>query len=93
MKKLLGDRVLIELKTEETTEGGFITQVDLSSIRPEEFTKGVVFAIGEAENEDICERLDALDEGDKVVFQYGKPISVDGKNYMLVGSVDIVLIS
>jgi len=85
--------VLIELKTEETTEGGFITQVDLSSIRPDDFTKGVVFAVGETENEDVCERLDALNEEDEVLFQYGKPINVDGKNYMLVGSGDIVLIS
>src|SRR3990167_11355147 len=95
--KLLGARILIKAKDEETkTESGLI--VPTKNERGD-ILLGTVVAVGsgkktEATRVHLGVRITdyvPLDVkvGDKEIFQYGVPISVEGKAYLLVTEEDV----
>lgn len=88
--KLLGARVLIELeKKEEKTASGL-----LLSKTPEmgEIMNGKVVAVGIKKDEEgkLVDLMVKLD--DKVMFQYGTSILLEGKSYLLVNEADVLMI-
>ena len=89
--KLLGNRVLIKLdNSDEKTNGGvFITRYNT----PDSYSRGIVVAVGQGK---ITDRGDFVPLGvkvdEKVIFQYGKEIQVEGKTYLLVMEDDIIMI-
>lgn len=90
MKKLLNDRVLIEIEDgEKKTNAGIIID---KKPTPGDFIPGVIAFVGTGKI--IGGSLTPLDVsvGDKVLFQYGSKITVDNKTYMLVNESDVILI-
>ena len=89
--KLLGARILIKAKDEETkTESGLIVppKNDRGDIQ-----LGEVVAVGPGRTTDQGTFLvTKVAVGNNVLFQYGTPISIEGKSYLLVTEDDIVAI-
>ncbi|MFP4460987.1 MAG: co-chaperone GroES [Thermotogota bacterium] len=80
--KPLGDRVLIKpISEEKRTEGGLVLP-DTSKEKPQ---KAEVIAIGKLEDVD-------LNVGDRVIFSKyaGTEIKIDGEDYILIDSGDIL---
>ena len=88
--KLLGARILIEVKDEETkTESGLI--VPPKNERGDiQLGHAVEVGAGKIEEGKLIEM--EVKKGDKVLFQYGTPISVEGKAYLLVTEDDVIAI-
>ena len=89
--KLLGTRILIDVKDEETkTESGLIVPVKNER---GDIQLGVAVAVGEGKKDDHGTKcpLD-VKVGDNVIFQYGVPISVEGKHYLLVTEEDVIAV-
>ena len=95
--KLLGDRILVEVDKEEkkTSSGLIITE----SKEMDSFHIGTVAVVGEGKilenpgDSPIPERYPmSVEIGDKVIFQFGKPIQVEGKQYLLVTESDIIMV-
>jgi chaperonin GroES len=90
-KILLGDRVLIEVTEGETkTAGGLFVSRDGD---PSGFISGVVVLVGTGKDTEQGHVDMKVRVGDKVVFQYGKDISVDGKVYQLVIGNDVIMVT
>jgi co-chaperonin GroES (HSP10) len=81
--KLLGNRILVELKTpEEKTESGIIILEEMREQKPQGFIKAVGSKV-----------VENLKEGDEVMFRdYGQMINIEGKDYMLLHEPDILAI-
>lgn len=88
--KLLGDRVLIEVNDEITTDAGLILSKEEGST--EEIMSGEVVAVGPGKYNvsGMFEAMGLLVDA-QVVFQYGQKITLEGKEYMLVREDDIIL--
>ena len=91
MKKLLGDRVLIEVDNNEhkTTSGVIISK------NPEqgEPMMGKVIAVGSGKLTDYGSTINPqVSINDRVIFEYGRKITVDGKLLMLTSGSDIIAI-
>lgn len=91
MSKLLGNRVLIEQdKTEEKTLSGVYV---VKSEEMDDYKRGIVIEIGEGKMNDNGDLLPmGVKKDDKIIFQYGKPIIIDGKSLVLVQEEDIIRI-
>ncbi len=93
MKKfLLGNRVLIEGDTGEkkTASGIIIAKTEDMG----DYITGIVFLVGEGRRNDHGDLLPMkVEKGDSVIFQYGKPIQIDGKTYLMVMEEDIIYIN
>lgn len=96
MSKLLGDRILIEQdKTEEKTASGvYLAKTE----EMDDYKRGVVIEVGpgkkyysQLSNQMEYENMQVM-PGDKVIFQFGNTINVDGKQYLLVQEDDIIRI-
>jgi co-chaperonin GroES (HSP10) len=81
--RLLGNRVLVEMKKpEEKTQSGIIILEDTQEQKPEGFIKAV--------GEDVQGNIKV---GDEVMFRnYGQMINIEGKDYMLLHEPDILAI-
>jgi co-chaperonin GroES (HSP10) len=87
--KLLGDRVLIEPKGETKTGNGLIvTRQQENGVQI-----GAVVAVGIGRTENGIKLPMRVSVGDNVMFEYGKTIHLEGKEYTLVNETDIIMIS
>lgn len=93
IKKLLGDRVLIEVAEGETkTAGGLIIS---KTEDPGEMQTGTVVVAGEGKDHNMSEDWHIARKagaGETVIFQYGKKILVEGKEYQLVNTDDVIMV-
>jgi chaperonin GroES len=90
--RLLGDRVLIEVIEAETkTASGLLLSVQAD---PTDMQIGKVVAKGPGKIVDgaMCSYAE-VSVGDEVMFQYGKSITVEGKQYQLVTGDDVIMIT
>jgi chaperonin GroES len=90
--KPLGDRVLVEpIEEKETKKGGIIIP-DTAKEKP---TEGVIRALGTGKNDDDGKKIPfEVKVGDRVlVSKYGgTEIKLDGKEYKLMSSDDLLAI-
>ena len=90
--KLLSNRVLIDVGAIETkTPSGVIVS---KAFEPSDVNSGVVVAVGDGkrrEDGSIWKPIVSL--GDRIVFQYGQKISVEGKTYILATEEDVIMIT
>ena len=90
--KPLGDRLLVEpLEEKETKKGGIIIP-DSAKEKPQE---GVIVALGTGKTDDNGKKVPfEIKKGDRVlVSKYGgTEIKLDGKEYKLLGSDDLLAI-
>jgi len=90
--KPLGDRVLVEPQEEKETKKGGIIIPDSAKEKP---TEGIVRALGTGKKDDDGKVLPfEIKVGDRVlVSKYGgTEIKIDGKEYKLLNSDDILAI-
>jgi chaperonin GroES len=90
--KPLGDRVLVEPVEEKETKKGGIIIPDTAKEKPQE---GIVRALGTGKLDDNGKRIPfEVKVGDRVlVSKYGgSEIKLDGKEYKLLGSDDLLAI-
>lgn len=89
--KLLGDKVLVEVQTETKTASGLeVVQSD----DQRSFKQGTVVAVGPGRfvpetgiNYELSVKV-----GDKVLFNFGQEITLEGKSYMLMAESDICVV-
>ena len=87
----LGDRVLLEvLKSESKTASGIILPDNYSEDKG--MKEGLVIAVGQGKFVDGKYVKPEVSKGDKVLFQWGDEIKIDGKEYFLVNESNIVAI-
>jgi co-chaperonin GroES (HSP10) len=94
--KLLGNRVLIEVdQSEKKTASGVILA---KTEEMGDYMTGKVFEVGEGkryfrkEHDQFEFEPLSVKKDDIVIFQYGKPIMVEGKTYMMVIEDDIIYV-
>lgn len=89
-KKLLGNNVLIKVEGgEKKTQSGLIlAKVDEMG----DFMTGIVSAVGRGKFDEGRLVPPEVEVGDKVIFQYGKPIMVEGEQFLLVVDSDIIIV-
>jgi chaperonin GroES len=90
--KPLGDRVLVEPVEEKETKKGGIIIPDSAKEKP---TEGVIRALGTGKTDDSGKKLPfEVKVGDRVlVSKYGgTEVKLDGKEYKLLGTDDILAI-
>jgi len=88
--KPLGDRVLVEPVEEKETKKGGIIIPDTAKEKP---TEGIVIALGTGKTDDDGKKVPfEVKKGDRVlVSKYGgTEIKLDGKEYKILGSDDIL---
>ena len=89
--KLLWDRVLVEPQAAETkTKSGLVLSKESE---PGDVRIGIIKAVGcgkKLENGELSPVQ--VKDGDKVMFQYGANVLVDGKTYSLVDEGDIIMV-
>ena len=88
--QLFGDRVLIEAESNETDVGnGLVITADEG---PSDMRYGVVKEVGcGIVLEDGTLRPMDLARGDRVMFQYGTDVIIEGVSYVLVNGGDVIL--
>ena len=87
--KLIGDKILVEVVVDEAkTASGLIVA---KSAEPTDIRIGVAVAVGPGQLEGGVYQTPTVKVGDKILFQYGTKVSVEGKDYMLVGEAGDVL--
>ena len=90
--KPLGDRVLVEPAEEKETKKGGIIIPDSAKEKPQE---GIVVALGTGKTDDNGKKVAfEVKKGDRVlVSKYGgTEIKLDGKEYKIFGSDDLLAI-
>jgi chaperonin GroES len=88
--KLLGERVLVDLERAETkTASGLIVSKETS---PSDMQYGKVVSVGTGKKTDQGIVPVDLKEGERVMFQYGTLVLLEGKSYYLVNEADVILV-
>jgi chaperonin GroES len=90
--KPLGDRVLVEAVEEKETKKGGIIIPDSAKEKPVE---SIVVALGTGKTDDNGKKVPfEVKKGDRIIAsQYGgTPIKLDGKEYKILGSDDILAV-
>ena len=89
--KVTGARVVVEIeKKEEKTASGLLLAKTMDQ---GDVITGKVVAAGPgrtAENGQVIKN--SVNEGDRVMFQYGTNVILDGKSYLLVNESDVLII-
>jgi len=89
--KLLGDRVLVSVDETEVRGSGLV--ISKSDDNPGEIKIGVVVAAGPGRVTDNGSYIiNSVAVGNKIMFNYGTIVKLDGKDYLLVNSSDVILI-
>lgn len=90
-KKLIGNRVLVEVarKEEETAHGLIVVASEGSAA---DIRTGKVVAVGTGKDTDQGHVDIKVGVGDEIMFEYGKAVLVDGKEYYLVGGDDVIMV-
>lgn len=89
---LLGDRVLVDVESKEKkTANGLILA---KKKEPEDNVEGVVVKVGDGKvvSGNFFPINQNIKEGSKVLFNYGKEILLEGKQYFLVREDDIIMV-
>jgi chaperonin GroES len=89
----LADRILIKEDTdskEKKTSSGIIIPVTVNEDKSGK--RGIVMAVGPGRIEDGKTIAPAVKAGDKVLFQWGDKIQVDGEEYYVVRESEILAI-
>ena len=89
--RLLSNRVLIDVGSMETKtpSGVFVSKV----FEPSDVNSGVIESVGEGKwTAEHGKEPRKVKVGDKVMFQYGQKVQIDGKNYILATEDDVVMI-
>lgn len=89
-----GDRVLVRALTPEEmgtrSPSGIIIP---TSVKEEKSDRGVVIAVGEGKRNESGERMPLdVTEGDKILFQWGEKVEVEGKEFYIVREDNILAI-
>ncbi len=90
--KPLGDRVLVEPAEEKEVKKGGIIIPDTAKEKP---TEGIVIALGTGKTDDNGKKVPfEVKKGDRVlVSKYGgTEIKLDGKEYKIFGSDDLIAV-
>jgi chaperonin GroES len=90
--KPLGDRVLVEAVEEKEVKKGGIIIPDSAKEKPVE---SIVVALGTGKTDDNGKKVPfEVKKGDRIIAsQYGgTPIKLDGKEYKILGSDDILAV-
>jgi chaperonin GroES len=90
--KPLGDRVLVEAVEEKEVKKGGIIIPDSAKEKPVE---SIVVALGTGKTDDNGKKVPfEVKKGDRIIAsQYGgTPIKLDGKEYKILGSEDILAV-
>ena len=88
--ELLGARVLVEVSGGEVkTASGLLLNVETA---PDDMRVGTVVLKGDGHYVGEMHIAVNPDVGDKVMFQYGGAITVDGKHLFLVNEADVIMI-
>jgi chaperonin GroES len=89
--KLMGDRVLVKVDEAETkTSSGLILA---KTSEPQDYQTGTVVSVGVGKQTDQGNVIIPYPSlGDKVIFQYGSSIIVEGESVSLVNGNDIIAI-
>ena len=90
--KPLGDRILVEPAEEKETKKGGIIIPDSAKEKP---TESIVVALGTGKTDDNGKKVPfEVKKGDRVLTsQYGgQPIKLDGKEYKILSSEDILAV-
>ncbi len=90
--KPLGDRVLVEAVEEKETKKGGIIIPDSAKEKP---TESIVIALGTGKTDENGKKIAfEVKVGDRIITsQYGgSPIKVDGKEYKILSSEDILAV-
>ncbi len=90
--KPLGDRILVEAIEEKEVKKGGIIIPDSAKEKPQE---SVVVALGTGKTDDNGKKVPfEVKKGDRIIAsQYGgTPIKLDGKEYKILGSDDILAV-
>ena len=89
--KLLSDRILIETDDKETKTGSGL--IIPPKNEPGDVQIGTVVEVGPGKVTDgALMKVQGIEKGDRVMFQFGTPMSLEGKNYILVGEADVVMV-
>lgn len=89
----LGDRVIIKEDNEskeETTASGII--IPITAQEDKGGKRGKVVAVGAGRYDDGVLVPVALEAGDRVLFQWGDKINVDGEEYFIVRESEIMAV-
>jgi chaperonin GroES len=89
----LGDRVVIKEDTEskeKKTASGIIIPITVNEDKGGK--RGVVVSVGEGRNEDGKIIPVSVKAGDKVLFQWGDKVQVEGNEYYIVKESEILAI-
>jgi len=90
--KPLGDRVLVELVEEKETKKGGIIIPDTAKEKP---TESIVIALGTGKTDDNGKKVPfEVKKGDRILCSKygGTEIKIDGKEYKIMGSDDVLAI-
>jgi chaperonin GroES len=90
--KPLGDRVLVEAIEEKETKKGGIIIPDSAKEKPVE---SIVVALGTGKTDDNGKKVPfEVKKGDRIIASPsgGTPIKLDGKEYKILGSDDILAV-
>ena len=87
----VGDKVLVEeVKEEAKTASGIILPDDYSEDKG--MKEGMVVSVGDGRLEDGKLVKPLVKKGDKILFQWGDEVKIDGKDYILVSESSIAAI-
>jgi len=89
--KILGDRVLVEpIIVEEKTNSGFLVKKDKDH---GDIQEGKIVSVGSGKRTSSGDLIEVnLKTGDKVLFNYGTTVRIEGKSYLLVNEADVLMV-
>ncbi len=90
--KPLGDRILVEAVEEKETKKGGIIIPDTAKEKP---TESIVIALGTGKTDDNGKKVPfEVKKGDRILCSKygGTEIKIDGKEYKIMGSDDVLAI-
>jgi chaperonin GroES len=90
-KRLLGDRILIEVESaeEKTASGVYVP----TTVQPGDPMIGRIVAVGTGKIDNGGNHRPLTNKvGERVIFEYGKKVKIEGKSYLVVTGDDVILV-